>query len=573
MSITSNPLLSHLGNRFRKDIGIVILTGLGVAALNGLTVYFLKSTFKSLEKPQFQDILWETGRIFVAFSALVILKYFHGFYSEGLTEKISCELRALIHRRLMEPSNLGLRLAQQAQSGGLLSQTIYDLQLIQANLRYLVDLGRESLVLIFMLGWLFYLNQWLTLILLALLPGLLWIIRRINFWVAKASQESQKQMEEVVQTLKENLDGWRLIQAYNAQDAVHQRLQKLLDEFLQWRLKRLRIFFLGSPVSEWLAMVASLIILIFVSWQIVNQQASYGDFASYMASLLMVTRPVRVVQESSGRLQDAKIAWQRIVNSFQQVEPLPKGYGRAPWPRQWQVLAWENVSVRVPERWILKNIHLKLLKGQKVGIVGPSGGGKSTLINSLLRFFDVSEGAITLDGRPIWEFDLMQWRQNIAYAAQDSYFFSASLWENLMWVNPQLNEAELEPWLKALELWDWVQSLPQGLRTPLGEGAARLSGGQKQRLSLLRALIKPAQIYIFDEPTASLDPELDRRVHHMILERWPEALVIIVGHRVSHLQSCHRIIWIDQGVVKADGPPDQTLAQWLQKNLNPGVTS
>jgi ATP-binding cassette subfamily B protein/subfamily B ATP-binding cassette protein MsbA len=401
-------------------------------------------------------------------------------------------------------------------------------------------------------------------------------MKKLSQSVSKYSRQGQEQMERVTQNVKENLDGARVIQSFTLENYALKRLQLSFQNYFQARKKLHSRIHLAGPMGEWIAMVVGLGVILSIATEIQSGRATFGDFTSYLGALLMLNRPIKALQEGTVRVQEVKVAASRlyeILDAPIQIQDKPEALE---FPKDFQTITFENVHFQYQDVPVLKGISFQVKKGQSIALVGSSGSGKSTLINLLPRFFDPTKGRVLIDSIDIRDIRLQRLRENIALVTQDVYLFSGSISENIQTGNLKSDPNGISLAVKKASADEFIEKLPQGLNSSVGERGELLSGGEKQRLSIARAIFKDAPILIFDEATSNLDAKNETIIMDTIKSFTQNKTSFIVAHRLSSVIYCDLILVLEQGEVVESGRHQELMEKrgsYYRLALSQGLSS
>jgi len=565
-------LLKELGP-FKKHTFFVLVSGLLLSGATAQFAIFLKKLMDSLESPN-QYALYEVAFSIIALATLIALvRYFHLLLSDTLVEKVVIKLRLALQRKLLYQSPQAYINSHQG-SGSMISRLLNDMMIIQNGLRYFVDLVREPITLIFLLSWLFFLNWELTLSILVALPILLQLLKKLSQSVAKYSRQGQLQMEQVTQKVKENLDGARVIQSFTLEDYSLKKLTEAFHFYFEIRRTMYSRIHLAGPLGEWVAMVVGVSVVLAIASEIQSNQSTFGDFTSYLGALLMLNKPIKALQDGVVRIQEVRIAASRLFEVLDTPFIVENKNPGASFPTQFNIIKFNNITFAYQDKLALKEISFEVKRGQSVALVGPSGGGKSTLINLLPRFFDATSGEILFDSVKIQDIDLTELRKSIAMVTQDVYLFSGSIAENIQ-TGDLHSSTPIDLAVKQSSSNEFVERLPEKLESSVGERGQLLSGGEKQRLSIARAIYKNAPILIFDEATSNLDAKNEAIILETIKSFTQDKTSFIVAHRLSSITQCDLILVFEDGKIIESGRHDELMSKhgtYYRLALNQGLS-
>lgn len=537
---------------YKKLVFVIAITGISYAVAYSQLLMIIRKIHKSFEAGE------PSAVAVVGFAALglaflaAISRYFHIFLMNFVAESVVNDLRMKLHRKMMT-LNLSFHTTYAAGSGGLLSRSVNDIRVIQDGLRMVADFFREPLLAVLLLGNLFYLNWKLTSTLIIVFPFILYFLRQISRSLRKYVLYGQESLEGITSTLKETLDGLRIIQSFNLEEEMDRKLKAQTDGYLQSRKKVHARVEIMSPVTEFVATGLILAIFFYFSSLVISGQANTGDVLAYIASLMMLNNPIKKLQESYVRIQETVVAGERVYALLDDGREVPQATSLQSFPQDFRKIRYNNVSFHYGHKPILKSIHLEIQKGEHVAFVGVSGSGKSSLVNLLPRFFDPTEGDVFLDDTPIRDIQLKELRRNVALVTQDVFLFSESIERNI-WAGDFSKTPERIPAsAMAANAHSFISNKPQQYQSLAGDKGGLLSGGEKQRISIARAIFKDAPILILDEATSALDSASELEVQKGIESLLEGRTALIIAHRLSTVQNCDRIYVMRDGEIVAQG--------------------
>lgn len=407
-----------------------------------------------------------------------------------------------------------------------------------------------------------------SLILLPIMAGLLAeIIKRLR---QKAIQ-SQEAMGRIVNILDETLGAMRVVQAFNARDFILKKIEKETSYHRKVNLSIARKNELSSPLSETLGVIIVASILYFGGTLVLaeNSDLSPGQFIAFMAIFASILQPAKNFSNGITSLQKGTVAAQRIFDVID-TEPLVKDKPNAePIHEFHDGIKFENVSFAYERESVLKHINLSIEKGKTIALVGPSGGGKSTLADLVPRFYDPTAGAVLLDGKSLKDYKLEDVRSLIGVVTQESILFNDTIFNNIAFGREDAKEEEVINAAKIANAHSFIMETENGYQTVIGERGSKLSGGQRQRLSIARAVLKNPPILILDEATSALDSESERLVQDALTNLMKNRTSIVIAHRLSTIQHADEIVVIQNGVIlEQGGHEDLLLKDGLYKKLN-----
>jgi len=496
---------------------------------------------------------------FVTITAIGSLAGFiDSYYNEKVAQYVANDLRKKMYHHMQ---HLSLSYYDSHQTGKLISTITADVSTVQdfassTLLNILVD----SITIIGMVGIMFYLDSDFTLVALAVTPFLLFFVARFKKAMKKAHREVREDQSNMFIVLQKGLESIRSVNAFGRQDYEEDRLKKVSLETVNAALKARRVKSVLSPVVA----VTVAACTAFVLWRgadlIINGAMTIGALTVFLWYMNKFFSPVQDLAKMTSTIAQVTVALERIqqileVNTITQEIPNAIKPGKL----KGEIL-FDNVSFGYNnETTIIKNFNLKILPGQRIGICGPTGSGKSTVVSLIARFYDPTEGKILMDGTDISNFTLDGLREQIAFVLQDTVLFYGSIRENIAYGRPDATEEEIIEATKLANIYDLVQKLPHGLDTLVGEHGVTLSGGERQRVGIARAVVRNSPILILDEPTSSLDSESEKIVMDALEKLMKGRTVITIAHRLNTIRNVDKIIVLTNGKVAEEGTHDELI--------------
>lgn len=466
--------------------------------------------------------------------------------------RVVADLRGQIFNHLLK---LPVRFYDRSSTGQLISRLTYNVeQVADATTTSLTAIIREGLTLIGLLCWMLYLNWKLSLFCFVLGPFIALIVRYVSKRFRKISHRIQESVGNVTQAAEESIGAQRVVKIYNGQDYEAAEFKRINENNRFLALKVTATSAGSSSLIMFIAAFAVAAIVFFATQPAMLSTITAGTFVSFLGAMIGLMNPIKALSGVNERMQRAVVAGQDIFHLLE--EPVePEGGARALTHAQGKI-EFRDVSFRYREELgdALRGISVTVEPGQTVAFVGKSGSGKSTLLALLPRFYDADGGAILLDGHDLREYPTTQLRQQIALVDQQVRLFNASIAENIAY-----GMAEIPPREKIIEAaksayaWDFIEKLPQGLDTMIGQNGVMLSGGQRQRIAIARALLKDAPILILDEATSALDTESERYIQAALEKLVIGRTTLVIAHRLSTVQSADKIVVMQDGRVAESG--------------------
>ncbi len=508
-----------------------------------------------------QAMLWVPLAILAVFVAKGIAEYTATVLSQGVAQQTMADLRSAMFAKMM---TLPIDRQQAIGSSHLLSRVTFDVtQVANALSEVWIVVIRDSFIILGLLGFLLYTSWQLTLFIIAIAPIASFIIRKASGLMRTSSSEVQASMGQVTAVLDEALTGRREISIYAGQAHEQGRFDAAVERLRSQTMSIVKVASANVPLVQVIAAVA-VSCVIYVATQLSAQQLlSPGQLIAFITGMSMLFEPIRRLTGINEPLQKGLAAATTIFALLDEVNESDAGT---------QILTHvsgeldiQQLSFSYPEQEIpaLSDINLSIPAGQTWALVGASGSGKSTLVNLLCRFSQPTQGKILCDGQDIAQATLSDWRNQLALVSQHIVLFDDSIAANIAYgvCRDSCDLARVEAAARAAHAWEFIEQLPDGLQTRVGEGGARLSGGQRQRLALARAFYKNAPILILDEATSALDAESDRLITQALRELHGHKTLLIIAHRLSSVQHSDNIVLLSQGELAEQGSHEQLLQQ------------
>lgn len=450
------------------------------------------------------------------------------------------------------------------RKGDIMSRVTNDVQEIEGTIvNSLTVFFREPATIIVYFMVLFALSVKLTLFTVLILPISGFAISGIAKRLKRKAAESQESLGRIVNMLDETLGGMRVVKAFTAGGFVSKRFAKEVDHYGQVNIHMARRNELASPISEFLGIFFVVGILLYGGSLIMSGESELkaSEFFTYIAIFTQILQPAKAISKSLTSIQRGLSAGERIFQVLDVVPQIQSKPGAITVEQFREGLEFRNVSFAYEDKRVLKGLNLHIPKGKTIALVGPSGGGKSTMADLVPRFYDPTEGEILLDGRPLTAYDLESLQQLMGIVTQESILFNDTIFNNIAFGMPEAREEDVIKAAKIANAHDFIMQMEEGYQSLIGERGGRLSGGQRQRLSIARAVLKNPPILILDEATSALDSESERLVQEALTKLMQGRTSIVIAHRLSTIQHADEIIVLQQGCIVERGNHAELLEQ------------
>lgn len=533
----------------------------------GLLLSATESGLPYLTKRLFDDVFTKKDQLMAilipaAIPFLYIIhgaaRYFHMYILKVVGEKITTQIQKQLQSKYI---NLSLSYYNTNATGGLISKTINDIQVIKEGISTITEIVHQPLTIIALVSWLFLLNWRMTLILLILGPIIVFIINKLARSVRKYSHKQQESMEAFTSTLKETVDGIRIIQSFNLLKHMEARLQKVIDFYISVRKKIISRQESSGPITEFLASLMLGGIFYYNAQLVMSGETTVGAIMGYFAALIVLQPAIKKLQEGFMRIQPTIASCERVFDILESTNVVSEPAQPKAFPKDWSSIDFKNVSFSYGSHLVIRNVNLSIKRGEILALVGESGSGKSTLVNLLERFYDPTEGEILIGGVSIRDISLKELRQNIALVTQDVFLFNDTIETNIRAGNFEQEVYTVEASARMANAHDFIARTPEGYKSVAGDRGGRLSGGEKQRISIARAIYKNAPILILDEATSALDSASEVEVQKGLDKLMEGRTAFVIAHRLSTVVNADRILVFKDGEIIEQGTHSELMTR------------
>lgn len=560
------PIIARLLRDYVSDrwgllaVGIVcmVISAAMAGMIAGLINPAIKRVFLLKHADQFIIIPLE-------YMAVIIVRAITSFGEQSITNTIAERISADIQRDMFKSQiRLDIGGLNSVHSSDMISKFLYDTSLLRnAITRGILAMGREILTLVAMLVVMVW-NSWqLSLISLVLLPPVVWVIDKISRSLRKASTRGMEETGTLSKSLSEALTGRRIVKAYNLEEHVTQLAQTRIDKRLRYLLRAVRARAAAVPSTDFIGGVAAALTLAIAGYMSIHNMLAINQFFAFLAAMLLAQQPVRNLSQLQTVSSEGLAAANRIFAVIDAKPEITDRAGARPLVmREGGAVRFDNVQFRyTADAPALDHVSLEARPGQKIALVGPSGAGKTTLFNLLLRFHDASGGTVSIDGQDIRNVTLSSLRENIALVTQEPILFDETIAENISLGRQTASRADIIEAAKAAAADGFISELPEGYDAHVGEGGLKLSGGQRQRIAIARAMLRNAPILLLDEATSSLDTESERQVQEALHRLMKGRTTIVIAHRLSTVLDADCIYVLDRGRIVESGTHNELISK------------
>jgi subfamily B ATP-binding cassette protein MsbA len=445
-----------------------------------------------------------------------------------------------------------------SRRGDLISRFTNDVNEVENGvMNSLKAVLKEPITIVVYFAFLFTISAKLTLFTLLILPltggALAEIIKRLK----KQAVSSQQSLGRIVNILDETFGGMRVIKAFNARNFIINKIQKESDFYRKTTKSMSYKNELASPISEILGVLIVAVIMFYGGNMVLSGELNAGVFIGFIALFAMIIQPAKNFSNGLTSLQRGTASAKRIFDLIDMQPMIQNKPGAVSLTAFTSIIEFKNVSFAYDTDHVLKNINLKIEKGKTIALIGPSGGGKSTLADLVPRFYDPTQGEVCIDGISIADYDLESMRQHLGIVTQESILFNDTIFNNIAFGKPNVSEEEVMQAAKIANAHDFIMQTENGYETKIGERGSKLSGGQRQRLSIARAVLKNPPILILDEATSALDSESEKLVQEALFNLMKNRTSIVIAHRLSTIQHADEIVVIQDGTIAERGTHEE----------------
>jgi subfamily B ATP-binding cassette protein MsbA len=549
--------------KLAKPHAAKFLIAMGCMIVVGATT----SSLAFLVKPALDEIFLKRNAemlkwIPLAVVGLYLLKggcnYVQTVLMNFIGQRIIADLREKLYRTIQTQS---LAFFTKHPTGILMSRITNDVAYVQGAVSEAVTaLLKDTSTLLCLVFVIFYRDWQLAIIAMLVFPIAVFPIAKFGQKMRQIATRTQVTVGSLTTLLQETISGTRIVKAFSMEEYENRRFAGENERLFRLALKAVSINAISSPLMEFLGGLGISAIIFYGGYQVIHGQSTPGTFFSFLTALIMLYEPVKRLTNVNNTIQQGIAGAERvfaIIDLVPEIRNLPDA---SPLPRISREIAIRDVTFRYEETPVLKHINLGIRAGEVVAFVGMSGGGKTTLVNLIPRFYDVTDGAILIDGRDIRHVTVESLRGQIAIVTQQTILFNDTVKNNIAYGDIDRTEAEIIAAAKAANAHDFIMRLPMGYDTLIGEQGTKLSGGERQRISIARALLKDAPILILDEATSSLDSEAEIEVQDALENLMKGRTTLVIAHRLSTIRNADRIIVLVNGEIREEGTHESLLA-------------
>ena len=495
--------------------------------------------------------------IIILFFLKGIFGFLQGYMMSDIGQLVVRDIRAKLYAKLQ---TLSLEYFTRKRGGELISRITNDVKVVENAVSYgSTDLVYQTLQIIIFLFVTFFIYFKLALVSIILVPLISLPIIKVGHVLRKLSKRSQERMADINSLLYETIIGTRIVKAFNMEDHEIRKFNQINHDYYKISMKSIKRLLILSPSTEFLGCIAGIFVFFWGGKEVIAGKLSFGVFGLFLGSLLSLIRPFKKLSNVNSLNQQAVAASERIYEVLETEQTVVEKTDAIELGGFKNSVVFEGVWFNYGEQEILKDINLGVEKGSMLAIVGPSGTGKTTLVDLIPRFYDPKKGRILIDGIDIREVSLRSLRQQIGIVTQETILFNDTIRANIAYGKTGASQKEIEQAAVQAHAHDFIKQMPSGYETIIGDRGMKLSGGERQRIAIARALLKNSPILILDEATSQLDSEAERVVQEALDRLIQGRTVFVIAHRLSTVRNAQRIIVVDKGRIAEHGSHSELL--------------
>lgn len=544
-------MIAHARPYWRR-LALSMISMVAVGACTGAVAYLIKPVLDDLFiKKDMMMLRLMPIAVLILFAVKGFCTWSNAYLMGWVGQTVIAELRQKLFEHIQR---LSLSFFDRVPTGMLISRVLHDVNVTQAAVSdSLSGLVKEFFSVIVLIGVIFYRNTKLAVVAILVLPLAALPIVLFGRKLRKITKNSQESSARLMINLHEVIGGVRIVKAFGMEEYESKRFERNNQRHLHTMLKSIRVRSLSSPVVELVGGVGIVTIIWYGGYSVIQGESTPGDFFSFLAAMLMLYDPVKKLSNMNNSIQQGVAAAERIYEVLDlepEIKDRPDAATLEPGNHD---IEFRGVHFRYGSETVLRDVSLRVESGEVVALVGMSGAGKTTLVNLIPRYYEVSEGAILIDGIDIRDVTLASLRSQIGIVTQQSILFNDTVRGNIAYGDIRKGEDAIVAAAKSANAYDFIMKMPEGFDTLIGEQGIRLSGGQRQRLCIARALLKNAPILILDEATSALDSDSEQEVQRALENLMLGRTTLVIAHRLSTIKKADRIIAMADGRIMEEG--------------------
>jgi len=541
-------------------IVISLVATLGVSGLNGAIAFLIKPVLeKMFVQKDLKIFLFLPLGVIGIYLVKGVCRFTADYFIATAGQLAIQDIREGFYRKNM---TLSMRFFNNNPTGALMARVLSDVSVMQEGVANIVTgLLRDGFSVIGLLGVIFYRNWQLALVSLVVIPLTVFPARKIGKRIKRLSSESLGMIGDISRILQETFSGIKVVKAFGLEGREVEKFVNCNKEFYRITRKTIKYGALSSPIMEVISSLGIASVIWFGGSMVMKGKMTSADIISFMAAMVMLYNPIKGLIGTYNAIQRSFGAAERVFEILDEEPDIKDGPDSMAMGRAQGILDFDRVSFCYNEEMVLKDVSLSVRKGEVVAFVGPSGGGKTTLVSLIPRFYDVTSGSVLIDGIDIRKLKLKSLMEQIAMVDQETFLFNDTIANNIRYGKPDATLEEVYAAAQAAFAHDFITEMPAGYETCIGDRGVRLSGGQRQRICIARAILKDAPVLILDEATSALDTESEQMVQKALKNLMANRTTLVIAHRLSTIFHADKIIVIDRGEIVQSGAHAELLEQ------------
>jgi len=541
-----------------RRIFLSVLASLGVGGMDGAFAYMveplLKKIFTEKDMTIFMLLPFAIILIFILRGAC---RYINDYYIRTAGQLAIQDIRKLIYKNML---GLSLRFYNNNPTGVLMSRVINDVAVMQEGVANVITgLFRDGFGAIFLLGVIFYRNWQLAIIAFLVIPMTVYPAQKIGGKIKKLSGHSLGKIGDISSIIQQTFSGIKVVKAFGLENVENSKFELHNRSYYAYLRRSIKYESLSAPIMEMITSFGIAAVIWFGGTQVLHGKMTAAEFFSFIAAMVLVYNPVKRLINSYNSIQRSLGAADRVFSIIDERTEIIDAPHAKDIEKVNGDVEFRGVWFRYIGEDVLKDISITAKKGEVIALVGPSGGGKTTLVSLIPRFYDVTSGEILLDGNDIRGIRLKELMKQIALVDQETILFNDTITNNIRYGKPHADDSEVTNAARAAFAHDFIMTLPEGYETNIGDRGVRLSGGQRQRICIARAILKDAPILILDEATSALDTESEQMVQKALTNLMLNRTTFVIAHRLSTILHADKIVVIDKGEIVETGSHQELL--------------
>ena len=532
-----------------------------VAASTAALAWLMNPVVQDVFFAKRAELLWPVGlAVFATFAVKGLATYGQTLIMTRVGQTVVTDLQNRLFRHLLL---MDLRFFAAHRTGTLLSRLTTDINMMRlAVSTALTGLGRESLSIVLLVGVMFYQDWLLASVAFVAFPATVIPISTLGRRLRKVTANTQAQTGTLMTVVEQSLSGIRLVKAYRMEDYEASRVEGLTTTIRGLIIKAERVKALSSPLMETMGGVAVTVVIIYGGWRVIEGATTAGAFFSFITALLSAYRPMKALSNANAAVNEGMASAERLFAVLDIAPGVVEKPGAPALIAKRGEVQFDSVSFSytADDSEVLADVNFTAAAGKTTALVGPSGAGKTTILNLITRFYDVNRGAIRIDGMNVTDVSVASLRDSIALVSQDIVLFDDTVRANIGYGRAGATAAEIEEAARAAFAHEFIMELPSGYDTVVGERGQSLSGGQRQRIAIARAILKNAPILLLDEATSALDAETERQVQAALSRLKQGRTTLVIAHRLATVASADQIVVVDKGRIAETGDHQALIA-------------